>query len=283
MAMFGLFKKKEKPEEKKPVSAQSEEMRAFAGQFLHQDMTILAVTGANGFGGSKAEGDELLTAGAGLTAWMEEDSPEIHQGQFRLVTKADATLVGYLQQRLPRDFIIKCKVRPHEDGKLFLLLDLPEPAFDPDLKAILENQKKPVTEEVEGLGLFTLNRSLGVLQQEIDWLGYPVQLCMDREADRAACAAAASALLGDKEGWDEKARTLAAETLLEKANEFADETGAEALTREDFIEGMEPESIDLSDDGSFQLWYNDGGYLLGGHFIRVSGTAAGLTEAAMEG
>ena len=120
MAMFGLFKKKEK-EEKKPVSAEGEEMRAFAARFLPDEMTILAVTGAAGFGGGKVEGEELYTAMAGLTAWMEEDSSEIHRGQFRLITKADETLVGYLQRRLPRDFIIKCKVRPHADGEQFML------------------------------------------------------------------------------------------------------------------------------------------------------------------
>lgn len=283
MAMFGLFKKKEK-EETKPVSRQGEEMRAFAAQFLPDEMTILAVTGATGFGGGKAEGEELHTAVAGLTAWMEEDSPDIHRGQFRLITKGDETLVGYLQRRLPRDFIIKCKVRPHPDGEQFMLLDLPEPAFDPDLKAILEEQKKPVTEEVEGLGTFTLNRGVGVLQQEVDWLGYGVQLCLDRDADRAKCVPTAQALLNDTESWDEKARTLAADALLDKANEFAAENDAEALDRAEFMEGLEPETIDVLEDGTFQIWYSDSGYLLGGHFVRVSGSAeTGLTEAVMEG
>jgi len=283
MAMFGLFKKKEK-EEKKPAADHSEEMRAFAAEFLPEELTILAVTGASGFSGGRTEGDGLFTAGAGLTAWMEEDSPDIHQGQFRLVTKADEMLVNYLRQRLPRDFIIKCKVRPHPQGELFLLMGLPEPGFDPDLKAILEEQKKPVVQEIEGLGEFTLNRGVGVLQQEIDWLGCPVQLCMDREADLAACARTALALLGDKERWDESARSLAAETLLEKANEFAAQAEAEEVTSQDFMEGLELETLDVSADGSFQLWYSDGGYLLGGHIIRVSGAVAdGLTEAAMEG
>ena len=283
MAMFGLFKKKEK-EEKKPAADHAEEMRAFAEQFLPEEMTILAVTGAAGFGGGKADGEELYTAGAGLTAWMEEDSDEIHRGQFRLVTKADETLVKYLQSRLPRDFIIKCRVRPHKEGKLFMLVGLPEPAFDPDLKAILEEQKKPVTQQVEGLGEFTLNRGVGVLQQEIDWLGYAVQLCMDLETDLAACARTALALLENREDWDGKARELCADTLLEKANELAAENDGEALTRAEFMEGLEPQTIDVSADGSFQMWYSDGGYLLGGCIIRVSGSAdGGLTEAMMEG
>ncbi len=281
--MFGLFKKKEKPQEKKNVDAHGEEMRAFAAQFLPEELTILAVTGAGGFAGEKREGDELFTAGAGLTAWMEEDGEEIRRGEFRLVTKADETLVGFLQQRLPRDFIIKCRVRPHADGKLFMLANLPEPGFDPDLKAILDEQKKPVTEEIEGLGAFVLNRGVGVLQREIDWLGAPVQLCLDREADREKWTAAAHALLDDMARWDEQARELAAEKVLEEANEAVAELDGEEVTREEFLEGLEPETIDLSEDGSFQLLYNDGG-LFCGRFVRLTGSVeTGLTDAVMEG
>ena len=43
------------------------------------------------------------------------------------------------------------------------MLELPQPGFDPDLKAILDEQKKPVSTWVEGLGTFTLNRT-------VDWL-----------------------------------------------------------------------------------------------------------------
>lgn len=283
MAMFGLFKKKEKPEEKKSSAPQGEEMRAFAAQFLPEEMEILAVTGAGGFGSGRRDGDELFTAGATLTAWMEEDSPEIHQGSFRLVTKADETLVGFLQRRLPRDFIVKCKVRPHENGQLFMLVGLPEPAFDPDLKAILLEQKKPVTEEVEGLGTFTLNRTVGVLQTEVDWLGREVQLCFDRDEDRAACVQAAQALLNDQAGWDEKARALCADKLLEQANEWAADADEEEVTREDFMDRIGLETIDLTADGSFHLWFNDGD-LFFGHMIRVSGTVTeGVTDVQMEG
>ena len=278
MAMFGLFKKKEKAEEK-PVSAQAEEMRVFASQFLSEEMEILVLTGAGGFISGKTEGDELHTAGIDLNAWMEADGEEIHKGNFRLITKGDATLVGYLQQRMPRDFILKCTVRPHADGKLFMLVGLPEPGFDPDLKAMLLEQKKPVTAQVEGLGEFTLNRGMGVLQKEIDWLGEEVQLCVDAEGDHAACAAVALSVMGDMAGWDEKARTCAADKLLEQVNADSEEE----MSREEFMECLGVETLDVSADGNFQLWFNDGG-LFGGSLIRVSGSAAdGLTDAAVEG
>jgi hypothetical protein len=278
MAMFGLFKKKEKAQEK-PVSAQAEEMRLFAGQFLSEEMEVLVLTGAGGFMSAKAEGDELYTAGVDLNAWMEADGEEIHKGNFRLVTKGDATLVGYMQQRMPRDFILKCTVRPHAEGKMFMLVGLPEPGFDPDLKAMLLEQKKPVTAQVEGLGEFTLNRSVGVLQKEIDWLGEEVQLCIDSEGDHALCASVALSVMEDVAGWDEKARACAADKLLEQVNADSDEE----MGREEFMECLGVETLDVSADGSFQLWFNDGG-LFGGSLIRVSGSAAdGLTDAVVEG
>ncbi len=283
MAMFGLFKKKEKTEEKANQSVQAEEMRAFASQFLSEEMDILAVTGAGGFIGGRQEGESLYSGGAVLTAWMEEDGEEIHKGQFRLLTKADETLVRYLQQRLPRDFIIKCKVRPHAEGKMFMLVGLPEPGFDPDLKALLLEQKKPVTTEVEGLGSFTLNRSVGVLQKEIDWLGSEVQLCIDPESDHGSCAATALNMLNDMAAWDEKTRAFAADKLLEQANEAAAEYEGEEITREEFMDCLGLENIDVAADGVFQFWFTDGG-LFGGQFVRISGSVAdGLTDAVMEG
>ena len=112
MAMFGLFKKKEKPVEKKDPTAGSEELRALAAKFLPDEMTILAVTGPSGCSSVRQEGDELYTVGIGLTAWMDEETGEVTQGDFRLVTKADATLQQFIGQHLPRNFIVKCRSVP---------------------------------------------------------------------------------------------------------------------------------------------------------------------------
>ena len=215
--MFGLFKKKEKPAAA-PASAQSGEMRAFAANFHPKEMTVLVVTGAKGFASDKAADEELWTASMELTAWMEDDSPDIQRGEFKLVAKGDETLMNFLRQRVPRDFILKCRVRLSLDGTSLLLTNLPEPGFDPDLKAILEEQKKPVAVEVEGLGKFMLNRSVGVLQAEIQFMGQGVQLCFDKDEDRAACGRTAKAVLDDLIALDEKARSLAADKLLELAN-----------------------------------------------------------------
>ena len=168
--MFGLFKKKgEQPEEEQRVqNPENKQFKAFAAKFLPEELTILAVTGANGFGGGKTRGETLWTASIGLTAWMEEDSPDIHRGEFVLSTIGDEQLLEVLRRRTRPDFIIKFRGRVSEDGKRLLLLDLPEPGFDPDLKAILEEQKKPVTFWEEGLGTFTLNRQVDWFETEVE-------------------------------------------------------------------------------------------------------------------
>lgn len=284
--MFGLFKSKgEKPEEKerkaRAENPESRQFKEFAAQFLPEELSVLAVTGANGFGGGKTGGEELWTASIGLTAWMEEDSPEIHRGEIVLSAVGDDQLLGILRQRVPRDFILKFRARASEDGTRLLLLDLPEPGFDPDLKAILEEQKKPVTFWEEGLGTFTLNRQVNWFETEADWLGTEISLVFDREEDRAGCVANAKALLASAPDWDRRVREYAAEKLTSLANDWAEDE--EEITREGFMERMEPESVEVRADGSFEFWFTDG-EMFYGHSIHVTGNLAdGPRTAQMEG
>lgn len=283
--MFGFFKKKEQPEEP-GQNTENRQFKEFAAQFRPEELSILAVTGANGFNGGKTSGEGLWTASIGLTAWMEEDSPDIHQGEFVLSTIGDDQLLEILRQRTPRDFIIKFRGRMSEDGKRLLLLDLPEPGFDPDLKAILEEQKKPITLYEEGLGTFTLNRQVDWFETEVDWLGTTITLVFDRYEDRAGVFQNAKDLLAGMAGWDRCIREYAADELLDLANDWAENAGDEGpglVTREQFMERMELESVEIRADDTFEFWFSDGDMFYG-HSIRVSGDLEdGPNEADMEG
>ena len=290
--MIGLFKKKgEEPEEKareqRPVqNTENQQFKAFAAQFQPEELTVLAVTGANGFGGGKTRGETLWTVSVGLTAWMEEDSPDIHRGEFVLSTIGDEQLLEVLRRRVRPDFIIKFRGRVSEDGKRLLLLNLPEPGFDPDLKAILEEQKKPVTFWEEGLGTFTLNRQVDWFETEVDWLGGQISLVFDAGEDRADTLQNAKALLADAASWDKRVREYAAGDLLVSANDWAEQLEDEEpqeITREQFMERMELESIEIRADGSFEFWFADGDMFYG-HSIHVSGDMEnGPDDASMEG
>ena len=279
--MFGLFKKKEEPP--KARNTDTEEFKKFAARFQPEELSVLAVTGANGFNGGKTGGDSLWTASIGLTAWMEEDSPDIHKGEFILYTIGDDQLLEILRRRAAPDAIIKFKGRISEEGRKLLLLDLPEPGFDPDLKAILEEQKKPVTFDEDGLGAFTLNRQVDWFEAEVDWLGTAISLVFDREEDRADCVKNAKALLAGAEDWDRRVREYAAGELLDLANDWAENAEEGEVTGEQFMERMELESIEIRGDGSFEFWFSDGDMFYG-HSIRVSGDLEnGPDEAQMEG
>ncbi len=286
--MFGFFKKKGEAPEKPIQNMESRQFKELAAQFRPEELTILAVTGANGFNGNRAGKDKGWWASIGLTAWMEEDSPDIHRGEFVLSTIADDRLLGFLRQRARPDFIIKFRGRVSEDGRRLLLLDLPEPGFDPDLKAVLEEQKKPVTFWEKGLGTFTLNRQVDWFETEVDWLGTGISLVFDQEEDRAGCIQNAKTLLAAAADWDRRVREYAADELVSLANDWSQELGEEdeetsEITREQFMERMELESIEVRGDGGFHFWFGDGD-LFYGHSIQVSGDLEkGPNEAAMEG
>ena len=94
--MFGLFKKKEAPKPEPPATRE-DPLQKLSAQFSPEELSILAVTGPAGFSGSRMDNSELYLASIGLTAWMEEDSPDIHREEIPLVTLADETLLGFLR------------------------------------------------------------------------------------------------------------------------------------------------------------------------------------------
>lgn len=301
--MFGFFKKKsgEIPEEqerlqkaaareaeRKEAPAIPEELRALGQKFLPEEFSILAVTGAGGFGGSRPQENGPWLAVLELTAWKEEDSEEpAHREKTQLVALADDKLMDYLRRRVRGDSVFQIMVRPSEDGKQFLMTELPQPEIDPEMKAILEEQKKPVSIWVPELGTFTLNRLVNWLEAEVEWLGQPARLDIDREEDWDACVEQAKALMADQKGWDEKVRSFAADQLLEQANDWAQDAAEgeepEEITREQFMERLELDAVQISADGRFEFWFNDGD-LFWGHAIHVTGSLEqGPEMAQMEG
>ena len=301
--MFGFFKKKsgEIPEEqerlqkaaareaeRKEAPAIPEELRALGQKFLPEEFSILAVTGAGGFGGSRPQENGPWLAVLELTAWKEEDSEEpAHREKTQLVALADDKLMDYLRRRVRGDSVFQIMVRPSEDGKQFLMTELPQPEIDPEMKAILEEQKKPVSIWVPELGTFTLNRLVNWFEAEVEWLGQPARLDIVREEDWDACVEQAKALMAGQKGWDEKVRAFAAQELLDQANDWARDAAEgeepEEITREQFMERLELDAVQISAGGRFEFWFNDGD-LFWGHAIHVTGSLdQGPEMAQMEG
>lgn len=287
--MFKLFGKKKESAQPAAEKRQHPELTALAAQFDSEEFDILAVTGANSFGGDKEPDQELWTATLPLTAWKEEDGP-IHREATCLVALADDTLLDYLRRLAPRDSIIQARVRQGLEDDRFLLVGLPAPVMDPELKAILDEQKTEVSVWAEGLGTFVLNRSVNWFQTDVDWLEQSIQLTYDQadEEEMKAARQTALSLMADQAGWDEKVRAFAADHLLSQANdrvrdEAQDGEEPEEITREYFMQRIELESIQVYGDGRFEFWFN-GGDLFWGRAVHVTGSlAGGPADAQMEG
>lgn len=280
--MFGLFKKKKEEsvpapaveQETTPVEDTAQEQRkAFLAQFPGEETDILGITDPSGVAALKVEGTELWKVSIGLSAWVDEYTQELHKESARLEAMVDETLLNYLRARTPRNFIISVTVRPGEEDGRFLMTDLPKPGFDPELKAMLEEQKKPVTMDVEGLGTFTLNRTLGWYDATVDWMGCDISLNLEQDEEHLAAAQeTALALMDDQSGWDERVRAFAAGQLLQRANELLEEDEeAEPFTLETLAAQFQPDSLLVGPDGAFEFWFSDDDLFLA-HPVHVTGT-----------
>ena len=292
--MFGLFKKKK--DEPVPAAAPVEQETActedaaqelrkeFLAQFPGEETDILGITDPGGVAAAKVEGTELWRVSIGLTAWMDEYTQELYKEPARLEAMVDETLLEYLRARTPRNFIISVTVRPGEESGRFLMTDLPKPGFDADLKAMLEEQKKPVTLNVDGLGTFTLNRTLGWYDATVDWMGCDISLNLDQDEEKLAAAQeTASALMNAQSDWDARVRTFAAQALLQRANELlSEDEEPEPFTLESLAAQFQPDSLLAGPDGAFEFWFSDDDLFLA-HPVHVTGTLEqGPTLAEMD-
>lgn len=290
--MFGLFKKKK--ETPKPVVEEAQkqeqvpEIKAFAEEFPGEETDILAITGPGTFDRDPVGESGLWKISIPLTAWMDEYTKELQQGEARLEAVIDRKLLDYLLERVPRNFMITATVCPNADGTRFRMTDLPKPGFDPDLKAILDEQKKPITLDVEGLGSFSLSRSMGWFQAAVDWMGAEVSMTFDQAEETLDSAQnTARALVSDQTVWDERVRSFAAEQLLDRVNELVKETDgeddeAEYFTATSLQSQWELDSILAGPDGSFEFLFSDDDLFLA-HPVRVTGNLnEGPLQAEMD-
>ena len=275
--MWPFGKKKEKEHVPSPEELQ---VQAFAQQFLPEEFVLVALTGPEGLSDERGDGEPLWTLTLPLTAWMDEDDGLVSTGTARLQILADEQLRSYLRQRLPGSFIIKARVRPGKEDGLFQLVGMPEPGFDPELKALLDEQIKPVTLEAEELGTFTLRRSMSWFEAQTDWLGQSIQLTFNQggEEEQNACLTTARTLLSNAADWDARLRGFAARQLSDALNAQSPE---EPVSAPELEESLYPESVHTEPDGRFTFWY--GSDLLFGQAAKVSGTLTdGPTEALLE-
>ena len=167
------------------------------------------------------------------------------QGNARLYATADTKLLTHLRRMAPRDGIIQVDVRKGEKDNTYLMQALPTPFMDPELKAILLEQVKEVSVDVDGLGRFVLDRSTGFFLGDVDWLGEELPMSYPNapeQADISAAQETGRTLLADAQVWNDKAMQ-------------AGEKAFRAAYPDEDVPALEISSIDLGPDGSFTFWF----------------------------
>ena len=156
----------------------------------------------------------------------------------------------------------------------------------PQLQELLKEYQKPVFLSLSDTCQLQLNRSLSMFQGEGDRNAQKADILQDtdehddKRADKALTVF--RRLQEDAAAWDKKARRYAAEQLLSCAIEWQDEDEDE-LCADEFIRRIRIESVNVSQDGEFELYYDDGD-IFAGHVIIVSGNMEkGLYDAQFAG
>lgn len=273
--MFGLFnKKKEAPAPQAAPDTHGEAIRAFAAQFPEEELDILAITGS-AFAARKQEDTGLWEMDIPLIAWLDDNAPGVFTDPAaHLVALLDDQLCDYLRRRIPAEFILKFTGRPSEDGQRILMCQLPQPGFDPELKAMLDKIKAPVTLDGGELGTFTWVRFMNWFQAEAEWQEEDTLLTFPREEDSDACLATARQLLEQQDQWAQQLPELVCGRLLETLQQLDEE---EPITREELEAQLFPDTIQVHADGGVEFWFGEGGMFFG-RVIHVTGN---LTDGAL--
>lgn len=133
----------------------------------------------------------------------------------------------------------------------------------------------------EILGEFILDKEIGSYKKKFNWDGEEGSLYIDCNSDMNKTMKVIYELVNNRH-WKDKIKKYAADELLDLANEWLqdeDEPEYEEYTSDIFINKLIFESIDVNEDGSFEVYYKDGD-MFWGHCIIVSGNINGVFEDA---
>lgn len=145
---------------------------------------------------------------------------------------------------------------------------------------------KSVVYDSPVLGQMVYTDKTGEYEGEFNWLGTEVKIEIDNETDNAAeSLKVAEEICRNCVEWDKKFKEAIGRELTSLAEYWIDDSGNTSITEEDFISRLTMKVLDISDynNGTFYVWYDDGG-VFAGHSVTVYGNLVeGVTHANMEG
>jgi Uncharacterized protein conserved in bacteria len=269
--------------------SKSSEKNRFESRFEDKIIEAAAVTGASGTGAGRAGEDIMWNASIPLIGWKNLSGGEpVIKEEVRLEWLADEEEWEKTKDMMQKNAVVRLQVRRGE--KSLMLVKVLETAYhDDELEMILQESLKPVFYNDEMLGRFELDKSVKLFEKKISWAGEQGKLYFDWDADENRMKSAletAYVLFKEQDEWNRKIRMYAADELVGLANDWLqdkEEAEIDEITQEMFVDFMKLDSINVSPDGDFEIFFFDGD-MFWGHCIIVDGNISGdFTSAYIAG
>jgi len=246
---------------------------------------VMGVVAPDGVSGVRLPEHELWTALFTFDAWRIVGS-KIHVGRLNIRQKVSEEELHRLQDTiLPYTVVcIKAQVlKSFGVDEAYLKAFVRVDTSDPELNHCLEELQKPVTFEDSFFGTFTLERPVDWFAAEVIWEGNSISLHLSDFDEVQECLKTAHAIWENQSYWHQKIKDYAVQELFElKNNEWLDDDEVE-LTPNEFKDRMMLESINVSPNGSFNFYFDDGD-LFWGHSIEINGSLLeGITNVDIIG
>lgn len=251
---------------------------------------VVAVTGvvdAGGAGGIRSQGQPTWTQSLTFDAWRVKSGPLMRTPLYvrretseQAMDRARDTIQPYsilsIQARLAID--------PEKGRPVAQLERIVGTSKDAELREEARRLREPVYYKDKVLGKLTLDRLLDRFSARKNWNGSSIELSVQNAApnDFERALGHMRLLFRQEKKWDRLARAYAASKLLRLYNEGWREERP-VITAQVFGARLKPESLSVTPDGEFSIWYDDGG-LFWDHAIAVTGNVSGrFKDADMAG
>ena len=285
---------------KKISDADKAEIMEFEKEFYKQTKEILVVTSDSSVGAVKSGKASMWVPSKSFLAYVDLSTNELFKGDGRIVwqiTESDMRSDKNYSKKFDDGVIYRLRVRelidktvpegfvPSYPNRFLFDKILEKNVQNAVLAEILEEYKKPISIADESLGEFILDKDLKMFSGEINWLGEKISASLDvsieDESTWTKALGLLKALSDNQREKDEEFRLFAAKELTELANDWLqdDEESPSEITESDFASRIGMESIGVSSDGDYTLYYFDDDMFFG-HAIEISGSMEDGTDSA---
>ena len=212
----------------------------------------------------------------------EDETGKIVKERGRVLVSCDESEYRKLLKKVVGRYCVM-RIFADKDGNTFYkttLLDLNTTPTEQEV-AFLNKESLPVFLDDPQFGRLSYNKSVDFFEGEVSYDGKSVNITLEGEENMETLRI----LFNGMESFSKNAVDYAVEKLLEIGDDWCydawegEDEDYVHLTAEEFARRISLETISVSEDGDFSLWYDDG-EIFWGHIICVDGNINGTFSDA---